>query len=340
MPCFAGLDVSLQLTSICIVDDSGAVVSEAKVPSEPEPLVSLLMQHAGELAKVGLEAGPLSQHLYSRLAEAGLPVVCVEARHMAQALRAQALNKTDRNDARGLAQMMRVGLYKPVHVKSDESQRLNVLLRTRKLLKSRLLDVEADLRGVLKNFGLKLGKVTPRDFSGRVRELASFDRFIARIVEPMLAARQAMRTSYDELHRILLTHVRSDAVCRRLMTMPGVGAVVALTFRVAIDSPTRFTRSRTVGAHLGLTPRRYQSADWPGRISKIGDPDLRAALYEAAVVHLTRVARPTALRSWAMRLAKRRGKRKPVVALARKMAVILHRMWADDTDFRWRAKTA
>jgi transposase len=327
MPCFAGLDVSLQLTSICIVDDSGAVVSEAKVPSEPEPLVSLLMQHAGELAKVGLEAGPLSQHLYSRLAEAGLPVVCVEARHMAQALRAQALNKTDRNDARGLAQMMRVGLYKPVHVKSDESQRLNVLLRTRKLLKSRLLDVEADLRGVLKNFGLKLGKVTPRDFSGRVRELASFDRFIARIVEPMLAARQA-------------THVRSDAVCRRLMTMPGVGAVVALTFRVAIDSPTRFTRSRTVGAHLGLTPRRYQSADWPGRISKIGDPDLRAALYEAAVVHLTRVARPTALRSWAMRLAKRRGKRKPVVALARKMAVILHRMWADDTDFRWRAKTA
>lgn len=150
-----------------------------------------------------------------------------------------------------------------------------------------------------------------------------------------------MRSSYDELHRILLEVVRNDPVCRRLMIMPGVGAVVALTFGVAIDSPARFTKSRTGGAHIGLAPRRYQSGgvDWSGRISKAGDPDLRAALYEAAVVLLTRVARPTSLRSCAMRLAKRRGRRKALVALARKMGVILHRLWADGTDFQWNPQT-
>ena len=339
---FAGLDVSLEQTSVCIVDVDGNIVRELKTASEPAALRAALEVYGGRLERVGLEAGPLSQHLYSELVEAGLPVICVEARHMAQALRAQTLNKTDRNDARGIAQMMRVGLFKVVHVKTERSQRLNVLLKTRKLLKSKLLDVEADLRGVLKNFGLKLGKVTPRTFEERVRELASFDPFIAAVVEPVLVARRAMREQYDRLHAMLLRVVREDPVCRRLMTMPGVGAVVALTYRVAVDVPTRFSKSRTVGAHIGLTPKRYQSGevDWTGRISKAGDPLLRASLYEAAQVLLTRVARSSPLRSWAMRLAKRRGRKKAVVALARKMGVILHRMWADGTDFRWGATTA
>lgn len=342
MTYFAGLDVSLRQTSVCIVDEAGDIARELKVDTETEAIVAALRPFATELGWIGLETGPLSQHLYSGLVEVGLPAVCVETRHMAQTLRAQTLNKTDRNDARGLARMMRVGLFKAVHVKTEQSQRLNVLLRTRKVLKCKLLDLEADLRGVLKNFGLKLGKVTPRTFESRVRELGSFDPFVAAVLEPVLAARRGMREQYDRLHAMLLRAVRADPVCRRLMSMPGVGAVVALTYRVAIDVPTRFTKSRTIGAHLGLTPRRYQSGevDWTGRISKAGDATLRAAMFEAAQVLLTRVARPCALRSWAMRLAKRRGRKKALVALARKMSVILHRMWADGIDFNWQAAPA
>ena len=240
MSCFAGLDVSLEETSICIVDAVGSVIKEFKVATDADALRAALLPYADRLERIGLEAGPLAQHLYSELIEAGLAAVCVETRHMAQVLRAQTINKTDRNDARGIAQMMRVGLFKVVHVKTERSQRLKVLLTARKLLKSKLLDVEADLRGVLKNFGLKLGKVTPRDFEVKVRELASFDPFIAEVVEPVLIARRAMREQYDRLHGMLLGVAKHDAVCRRLMTMPGVGAVVAMTYRVVIDVPQRF----------------------------------------------------------------------------------------------------
>jgi transposase len=342
MTLYAGLDVSLALTSICIVDAEGVVVRETKVSSEPEAICSALKDYADRLRRVGLEAGPLSQHLYSAMAEAGLPAICVDVRHMARLLRAQTGNKTDRNDARGIAQMMRVGIFKVVHVKTERSQRLKVLLTVRKVLKSKLLDIEADLRGVLKNFGLKLGKATVRDFEARVRELAAFDQFVAAAVDPALVARRALREQYDRLHSMLLEVVRQDDVCRRLMTMPGVGPVVALNYRVAIDIPNRFAKSRTVGAHLGLTPTRYQSGevDWTGRISKFGDPMARASLYEAAQVLMTRVARWSPLRSWAMRIAKRRGRKRAVVALARKMGVILHRMWVDEKDFRWEAKPA
>lgn len=337
MSLFAGLDVSLEQTSICIVNSAGQVIRELKANTDAEGLRTALLPYAARLERIGLEAGPLAQHLYSELVEAGLPAIYVETRHMAQALRAQSINKTDRNDARGIAQMMRVGLFKIVHVKTERSQRLKVLLTARKLLKSKLLDIEADLRGVLKNFGLKLGKVTPREFEARVRALASFDAFVAEVVEPVLTARRSMREQYDRLHCMLIEVAKHDPVCRRLMTMPGVGTVVAMTYRVTIDVPQRFRKSRTVGAHVGLTPKRYQSGevDWAGRVSKAGDPLLRASLYEAAQALLTRVARPTALRSWAMRVAKRRGRKKAIVALARKIGVILHRMWIDATDFKW-----
>ena len=332
---YVGLDVSLELTSVCVVDGDGAVVREVKVASEPEALISALEGYRGELERVGLEAGPLSTHHYSTMAEAGFPMICVEVRHMARVLRAQLHNKTDRNDARGIAQMMRIGLFKPVHIKTERAQRLNLLLRTRKTLQAKMLDIEADLRGVLKVFGLKLGLVTPKAFAGRVRELTAFDPFIAAVMEPMLIARQSMRDQFDRLHAMLLDVAKHDAVVRRLMTIPGVGAVTATTYRVVIDVPARFAKSRTVGAHLGLTPRRYQSGevDWSGRISKAGDPMMRSALYEAAQAMMNVVKRPLALKAWAMRIAKRRGRKRAVVALARRMGVILHRMWADGTDF-------
>lgn len=337
MKYFAGLDVSLNETSVCIVDEDGRIALETKVATDGEAVCLTLRPYTDQIQRIGLEAGPLSQHLFSCMVEAGLPAVCVECRHMAAALRAQTINKSDRNDARGIAQMIRVGLFKPVHVKTDRSQRLRVLLTARKLLKSKLLDIEADLRGVLKNFGLKLGKVTVRDFEPRVRELAAFDQMIAEYVDPVLIARRALREQYNRLHTMLLDVVRRDSICRRLMTMPGVGAVVALTYRVTVDVPTRFAKSRSVGAHFGLTPRQYQSGevDWRGGISKNGDPLMRATLYEAAQVLLSRVSRWSSLRSWGMRVVRKCGRRKAVVALARRMAVILHRMWTDETDFQW-----
>jgi len=333
---FVGLDVSVEFTSICIVTQAGRVVKETKVASEPGALAAALTADDLDLERIGLEAGPLSQWLYGALTQAGLPVVCVEARHMRAALAAQP-NKSDRNDARGIAQMVRVGLYEPVHVKTQRSQELRMLLTGRKLLLEKLLDIDNDLRGTLRNFGLKVGAVSPGRFEARVRELVADAPRLRAIVSPILIARSALAAQYTVLHKMLLDLAKDDAVCRHLMTVPGVGPVVAMTFRATIDQPARFARSKAVGAHFGLTPRRYQSGelDYSGRISKCGDRMMRAALYEAAQALLTRVQKWSVLKAWAMRIAKTRGRGKATVAVARKLAVILHRIWTDGSTFRW-----
>src|SRR5512141_1756427 len=227
---FAGLDVSVKETSICIVDDAGKIVREVKVASEPEALLAVLKNLAYHFKRIGLEAGPLSQWLFSALAEAGLPVICVETRHMQAVLKAQ-INKTDRNDARGIAQMMRAGLYRPVHVKTIRSQKLRMLLTHRKLLQSKAIAIENDLRGTLRNFGLKVGMAGAVKFEARVKELVDNTPDLVVLVEPLLLVRRVVREQIGILHRRLLA-VRDDEVCKRLMTIPGVGPVVALTYRV------------------------------------------------------------------------------------------------------------
>jgi transposase len=338
---FAGLDVSVKETSVCIVDETGRIVREVKVASEPDALLAVLKSGAYHFKRVGLEAGPLSQWLYSALGEANLPVICVETRHMRAVLKAQ-INKTDRNDARGIAQMMRAGLYRAVHVKTLRSQKLRTLLTHRKLLQSKAIAIENDLRGTLRNFGLKVGIVGTARFEARIRELVETLPDLTLLVEPLLVVRRALREQIAVLHRRVLAVVRDDEVCRRLMTVPGVGPVVALTFRTTVDVPARFRNSRAIGAVLGLTPCKHQSgeSDYTGAISKCGDEMMRVMLYEAAQIMLTRTIKWSWLKAWAMQIARRRGMKKAIVALARRLAVIMHRIWVDGTEFRWTRQEA
>lgn len=333
---YVGLDVSLEETSVCIVDEAGEFVFERKVMSDPAAICVALRQTGFLFERIGLEAGPLSQWLFGGLREDGLPAICVDSRAMSASLSSMR-NKTDKNDARGIAQMMRVGLYRAVHVKSRQCHELRLLLTNRKVLARKRLDIENEIRGTLKIFGLKMGRVTRFTFEARVHELLLDEQSLKSAVAPMLRVRAVLLEEFNKLHRLVLGVVRKDEVCRRFMTVPGVGPITALAFKTAIDVPERFAKSKAVGAHFGLTPRRYSSGqiDYQGRISKCGDALMRTTLYEAAGVLLTRVRRWCALKAWGMRIAKRAGARRARVALARKIAVILHRMWLNGTNFQW-----
>ena len=327
--------MSLDTTSLCVVDQDGEVVCERKVLSDPASIGQALRDLGCQFKRVGLEAGPLSQWLYGGLWAQGWPAICVDPRQMSASLSAMR-NKTDKNDARGIAQMMRVGMFRAVHVKSPETHELRLLLTNRSVLRRKGIDIENEIRGALKIFGLKIGRVTKYTYAKRVRELVEDLPRLAAAIEPMLRAQQVLFAEFTRLHRIVLNVVRDDNVCRRLTTVPGVGPITALAFKTAVETPERFAKSKTVGAHFGLTPRRYSSGqiDFQGHISKCGDAMVRTALYEAANVLLSRVRAPSALKSWGLRIAKRCGAKRARVALARKLAVILHRLWVDGTEFR------
>ena len=260
----------------------------------------------------------------------------METRHVKAALSAMTV-KTDRRDARGMAQLLRMGWFRPVHAKSPESQEVRALLVARKQLQHKLKDIERSLRGILRGFGLKVGKVTDKTFEARIRELVTGHPMLEQIAEAMLAARATLLEQFKKLHKAVLKIVRHDEVCRRFMTTPSVGAIVAITYKSALDDPGRIKKSRNAGPLFGLTPKRYQSGetDITGGISRVGDEMVRTALYEAANVLLSRVTRFSSLKRWGLEVAKRRGMKRAKVAVARKLAVILHRMWIDGSTFRW-----
>ena len=252
------------------------------------------------------------------------------------------INKSDRNDAVGIARIMQCGWYKEVRVKDLDSHATKALLVSRALLVKIKRDIENQIRGLLKNLGLVIGRAKMNVFAARAAELAEARPELAAAVEPLLKAREAVGRQIADLDRKVMRLARNDAQVRRFMTAPGVGPITALCFLATIDDPTRFKRSRSVGAYVGLTTRRYASGeiDWTGRISKCGDAMLRTYLYEAANVLLTRIAKWSTLKAWGIRLAKRSGLRKAKVAVARKLAVILHRMWIEGTEFKWSSKEA
>ena len=338
MELYVGMDVSLKETSMCVVDGNGEVVCEGKVDSEPETIAAFINAKAGVAVRIGLETGPTTTWLWHELRALGLPVICIDARHAKAALSLQ-INKSDRNDAVGLARIMQTGWYKEVQVKSLPCHENRAVLNSRAQLVKIKRDLENQIRGLLKNLGLRIGKAGGKTFQRRAEELVSEQGLLQHAIGPLLAVREIVCREIASLTREVLVLAQQNEESRRLMTVPGVGPMTALAYCAAVDEPERFRRSRSVGAYFGLTPRRFASGevDWTGRISRCGDALVRTYLFEAAGVLLTRVPQWCKLKAWGHRLWKRIGFKKAKVAVARKLAVILHRMWRDKTDFIWSA---
>jgi transposase len=333
---YVGLDVSQKVTSVCVVDENGGKIWSGKCASRPETLATTVRERAPNAERVGLETGPLCVWHFHALKELGIPIICIDARHAKAALQMQ-VNKTDENDAEGLAQIMRTGWFRAVHVKSFEAQLLRSLLQSRLQLVNMRRDSSNQVRGALKVFGIVLPPGRPSTFDRMAREHIGTRAELGTFIEPLLMAWRALGEQIAVLDKRLRQVAREHPVVKNLTTVPGVGALIGIAYVATIDDPNRFAKSRNVGAHLGLAPRRFQSGemDRQGAISKSGDALMRHYLYEAAGVLLTRTKRWCTLKVWGTRLAKRVGRSKARVAVARKLAVILHRMWRTGDAFRW-----
>lgn len=338
---YAGLDVSLKETAICIVDHSGKILSERSLPTDPGTIAQYLTSSAPGLQRVGLESGCTSAWLWREFHQLNLPVICLDSRHAHRAL-SMKHNKNDRNDARGLADLVRIGWYREARIRSMDSQFIRSLLLSRYQLVQSQRRIENQMRGALKALGAMTGPTSGRGFVVRVRNLRADHDWLGPVLDPLLATHETIVTQLKQVSATILGIARQDPDVRRMMTVPGVGAMTALAFKAAIDDPERFTASCKVGPYLGLTPRQHQSgeSEWTGGIGKTSDPLLRSYLYEAASVLLTRVHRSCALKSWACRIAKRCGWKRGCVAVARKLAVILHAVWRDGTEFKWQTVEA
>jgi transposase len=336
MTCFVGLDVSQKTAAICVVDNAGRRLWRGQCPTVPEQISVLVRRHAGADARMGIETGAMTPWLVHELRNLGFEVICLDARHARAALEMQ-INKTDQNDAEGLAQIVRTGWYRSVHVKSFDSHRARALLGARTQLIGMTTRLSNHIRGVLKTFGLLPGAMRGLPFDRKIEALLVGRSDVALIVRPMLVAWRQLRKQITAFDKVIRALVRSNSACRLIMSVPGIGVLSSLAYVSTVEDPGRFSRSRSVGAHLGLTPRQYQSGevDRSGRISRCGDTLARTLLYEAAVVILARVKRASSLKDWARAIAKRSGNGKARVALARKLSVILHSVWRSGKPFRW-----
>jgi len=339
---YAGIDVSLECSSVCVVEANGKIVREAKVVSEPEALIAWFRSSGLELERIGLEAGPLSQWLFAAMKAAGLAVELLETRHVRKAFETMPV-KSDRNDARGIAQLMRLGWFRPVHCKSVGAQEARSLLTARKLVQSKLRDVENSLRGILRGFGLKVGKTTERGFAGRIKELVAGHPYLQMIADALLAVHAVLRKEFAAFEKQVRKMARSETRARLLMSTPGVGPIVALTYASAIDDPGRFKSSKQVGAHFGLTPKKHQSGE--DRLHRPDQQDRRRFGAHRALRGRPHHADEAGQRLFAIEELgdadqKARRHEQAKVALARRLAVIMHRMLADRTPFNAAAAAA
>jgi transposase len=337
MTIYAGLDVSDKTTHICVVDADGAVIRRDCVASDPDLLAKWLKRRCSDLAQVVLETGPLSAFLYHGLVERDVPVTCICARH-AKGVLSTRVNKSDPHDAEGLAQLARTGWFKAVRIKGEATHIMRAQLKIREQLVSAHRTMANQLRGLLKLFGLRMGAVTtPNKRAERLAALFAQKPELAPVMQPLIDTLVALEAQIARATKMLANAAAADPVTARLMSVPGVGPITALIYKSSIEDPDRFARGEDAGAFAGLVPRRSQSGtrDYKGRISKAGDPLLRHALYEAANSLLTRVKRPSALQNWGKALAETKGPKRARVALARKLAILLHRLWQSETEFRW-----
>jgi transposase len=334
MEYFAGLDISMKETHICVVDRDGKVVYQAKAFTSPAA-IAVELEKAPAAQRIVFETGRMATTLYHGLRALGLPVVCIESRHAYQTLKSLATHKTDRNDARGLAHLARTGFYKPVHVKSLPAHAVRALIIARKKLVGQRVTLENQIRGLALVFGVRLPRGLSRAFAARVNSASGELPALSAALRGLLAARDALLGAIAAINHDIKRLACSFEDCQRLMAIPGVGPVTALAFVAAIDEPNRFRSSRDVGPYLGLVPRRWKSGeiDYTGSISKVGDQRVRTLLYEAANVMLTRYRGDLALKEWALRIGRRSTMRKARVALARRLAIIMHAMLRDGTEF-------
>ena len=335
MPLFVGLDVSQNETAIAIVDETGRRVLETAVSTDPNAVTGVFDRLHRRFERVGLEAGMLSQWLHNGIKAHGYPVVCIENQRMHKFASASP-GKTDRSDAMAIAQAMRAGLYRPVHVKSEWALQVRTLLVHRRKLLHQAQDLERMLRGTLKTFGLRIGPVTAKNFPSRVADLLRQAPALEAIVEPVVKARRHLVDLGMTLHRLAKAAAKAKVEAMRLMTVPGVGPITALAFVATIDDPARFKRSREIGAHLGLVPRLHESGEvsWRGRVTRHGDIMLRRQLFLAARSHIVNYRGETDIGRWGRALWERRGFRRAMVAVSRKLSVVLLAMWRDRTEFR------
>ena len=340
MKYYAGLDVSLKEISICVVDEDGCVTARGDVECEPVAVSGFFAKQKIAPVRIVHESGQLSIWLQRGLLKAGLAATCIDARIAHKALSAR-LNKSDRADAEGLAQLARTGWFTPVHIRSEDADRLRTLIGARERLIRLRKDLEGHIRGVLKTFGIRLtgvGQGRQRQaFRDQLAAAAQDDWVLAAISEGFIAAHETLCRAAEELGDDLQAVAKESDLARRLMTIPGVGPIVSLNFVSLIDDASRFRKAADVGAFLGLTPRRYQSGetDYSGRVSKCGDAAMRGLLFEAASCLIRQVKRYSPLKSWAVRLAGRRGFKKAAVAAARKIAVLMLTLWKTGTEFQW-----
>lgn len=345
MKTYAGLDVSLKEISICVISQEGKIVARGSTVCDPQAITSWLDARALKPELLVHETGQLSIWLQRGLAAQGLPATCIDARKAHKSLSARP-NKSDAADAEGLAQLARTGWFTQVHVRSEDADRLRSLIAARDRLVRLRKDLEGHIRGILKTFGIRLARVNAarqrEDFREQLAAAGEADPLLAAIANQFIAVHATLCAGADDLEKALKAQARRNPVARRLMTIPGVGPMVALSFMALIEDPGRFRRTADVGAFLGLTPRRFQSGeiDWSGRISRFGDRAMRSLLFEAASGLIGNVRRFSPLKSWAVRLAGRKGFRKAAVAAARKIAVLMLTLWKSGSDFRWTAQPA
>lgn len=337
MKYYTGLDVSMETTAICTLDQEGTIVFEDEIPTDPKLINMCLKAHGYPIDRIALESGSLSHFLVKELANLGRKVICIDARSLSPLL-ALTINKTDRNDARGIAEAIRCNCknLKSVYHKSKSSMEMGTFLATRRSLINQRTDIINSVRGLLKTYGIRLGAIGKKSLVETVRSrIAGEQKIVKTSLEAFLVVFEKLDAEIGLLDKHLVSFAKDDIVVNRLMTVPGIGPITALSFKIEIDDPARFKRSRSVGAFLGMTPTQYSSGQTKrqGRISKCGSSEVRAMLAEAALVLLTRYKQPCLIKEWGLKIVEKHGYKKATVALGRKLAVTMHRMWADGKDF-------